>query len=84
MDGEREIVLRNKQFCRLFGEYIREAREARGDTLEKLADDAGIDTSTIERIERGVSDPRNSTVFKLEKVLEINIHNIYKEISEKL
>lgn len=51
---------------------LREARERRGFTQVELADLAGVDQTTISRIEAGIrSNPSNATVARLEEALRL-------------
>ena len=53
---------------RALGQRIRAAREARGWSQERLADEAGIDRSYMSGIERGV---RNISVLKLSRLAQV-------------
>jgi transcriptional regulator with XRE-family HTH domain len=48
-------------------------REARGLTLEQLAEKTGLDLSTISRLEREPRDARTSSLVKLSDALEVSI-----------
>lgn len=51
---------------------LREARERRGWTQERLEAESGVDQTTISRIEAGVNtNPSNATVAKLELALRL-------------
>ena len=50
---------------RRIGQRIRELREARGWSQERLADEAGLDRSYMSGIERGV---RNVSVLKIARL----------------
>lgn len=52
------------------GDQIREARRARGMSMVELAEAAGVDLSTVGRIERGKS-PNASKAGMLQRVLDI-------------
>lgn len=51
------------------GEIIGQAREALGLTQKELGDLAGVDHSTVSRIERGLYDPPARTVKALTDAL---------------
>ncbi|MFD5026967.1 helix-turn-helix domain-containing protein [Streptomyces sp. NPDC058373] len=53
------------------GERIRQRRMWRNLTQEKLADAAGVSRDTVQRIERGTSDPRYSQLARIARALDI-------------
>jgi transcriptional regulator with XRE-family HTH domain len=64
------------------GEAVRQLREKRGITQERLAQDAGLTTGTISLVERGRSNPAWGTVKALAKALDVSIGELAK-LSEK-
>ena len=54
-----------------FGKRVRELREAKGWTQERLAEAAGMNWLQVGHIERGASDPKLSTIVKLAKAFRI-------------
>lgn len=58
-----------------------EARKKKKISLEKMADDIGINRKTIRRIELGKSDPRFSTLKIIAKYLDIELTANYKNIA---
>jgi transcriptional regulator with XRE-family HTH domain len=57
------------------GRILREARKARGLTQATLAEQAGIDQTTISKIEGGGRvDPSLSTIAALERVLSVSLN----------
>lgn len=55
-----------------FGANVRAAREAKGWTQEVLAQEAGLATVQISRIERGVREIRLTTLIKLRSSLGVS------------
>lgn len=47
------------------GKRLRELREAKGWTLEQVAEPAGMNELQVGHIERGATDPKLSTIRKL-------------------
>lgn len=58
------------------GTRIIEIRKLKGLTQEELADQAKINLRTLQRIEKGETEPRGNTLKMLCAVLEINIEDI--------
>jgi transcriptional regulator with XRE-family HTH domain len=54
-----------------FGKRVRDLREARGWTQERLAESADLNWLQIGHIERGASDPKLSTILRLAKSLSV-------------
>jgi transcriptional regulator with XRE-family HTH domain len=52
---------------------LRKTRQARGLTLEELAERTGLSFATISRLEREPRDPRASSVAKLAAALEVSL-----------
>lgn len=48
-----------------FGKNLRRLREAKGWTLEQMAEEAGMNELQAGHVERGASDPKLSTILKL-------------------
>lgn len=56
-----------------FGQRLREEREARGLTQQKLAELAGCHSITLSKLERGESEPAWPLVLALAQALEIEV-----------
>lgn len=54
-----------------FGKRVRELREAKGWTLEKLGEAAKMNELQVGHIERGASDPKLSTICRLARALDV-------------
>ena len=57
---------------------LRDLREQRGLSLRTLADRAGIDFTTLNRIELGKADPRLSTLEHLAHALGVDVVRLFK------
>jgi len=55
------------------GERLRKAREAKGLTLQELADKTGLNIATISLLERKPRDPKISSLGKLADALEVSV-----------
>ena len=58
------------------GSKILEIRKRKGLTQEKLSNFSKINLRTLQRIERGTSEPRSDTLNNLCQVLEVNMEDI--------
>ena len=61
-----------------FGERVRELRNEKGFTQEKLADLAGIEIRQLGRIERGKTNTTISTAVKIAHGLGVGICELFK------
>ncbi|KUL59704.1 hypothetical protein ADL32_19245 [Streptomyces albidoflavus] len=55
---------------RALGDRIRERRMRQNLTQERLAERAGVSRDTVQRIERGTSDPRYSQLARIARALD--------------
>ncbi|MFB6341185.1 DUF4870 domain-containing protein [Saccharicrinis sp. FJH62] len=58
------------------GSKISEIRKQKGLSQEELSDNANINLRTLQRIEKGINQPRGNTLKNICTVLEINIENL--------
>ncbi|GAA0488834.1 hypothetical protein GCM10008986_13310 [Salinibacillus aidingensis] len=72
--------MKRREFRRVFGYYMRQARENRDFTVDHLAHEANVDRRTIQRIESGETSPKHETVFNLAYALQIDINEIHHQI----
>lgn len=56
--------------------YLREIREKKKLSMSKLAKMSGVSKGTLSNIERGVIDPKLSTVLKLCRALRIDFNEL--------
>jgi len=61
------------------GEAVRQLREKRGITQERLAQDAGLTTGTISLVERGRSNPAWGTVKAIANGLGVTVAELAKQ-----
>ena len=62
------------------GQIVRQTREAKKLTQEKLAESAGLDPTYISGIERGLRNPGIQNVAKIAKALGITTSELCKEL----
>lgn len=61
-----------------FAENVKRRREAQGLDGPSFADMAGVNKSTLLRIERGECDPKLSTVVAISKALKVSIDKLVR------
>lgn len=64
------------QAVKRFGENLREARNAKNWTQEELADQSGLASVQVSRIERGVREIRLTTLIRLVAALEVSADDL--------
>lgn len=74
MPGEQDQWIRDAQ--RAVGDCIRVARIRENLTQERLAERAGIDRSTIQRLEGGTTDAKISHLLRIARVLRIPLKSL--------
>ena len=65
------------------GEAVRQLREKRGFTQERLAQDAGVTTGTVSLVERGRSNPSWGTIKRIAAALGVSMGELGK-LADKL
>ena len=69
---------RDIDYCKAFGENLRNIRTKKGLTMMELAFEADIEYSQIAKIERGLSNPTISTVHVIAKALNIKPIELFR------
>lgn len=62
---------------RMLGKRIKEIRQRRKLTQEKLSEMAGIEIPSLSNIENGKNYPNHETLQKIAKALEVNPYELY-------
>lgn len=62
---------RNKEYIAAFGNNLRSLRKSKGLSMEKLAQEAGIEYSQVSDIELGKINTTVSTIYLLAKALGV-------------
>jgi transcriptional regulator with XRE-family HTH domain len=63
--------MRADHISQVFGQVLREQRNARGISQEDLALSADVDRTFVSQMERGVRQPTITTLWKLSRALEV-------------
>lgn len=66
-----------REVSQCFGREVRAARQAKGWTHSRLAQEASLTAGTLSRIERGLSDPHLSTIARLSLALGAPLANTW-------
>lgn len=69
--------IRNNDYISAFGKHLRSIRNAKGLTMEKLAQNAGMEYSQISDIELGKINTTISTIHALAKALEVKPKDLF-------
>lgn len=72
------MKLSKEQVCKEVGAKIREQRLKKGLTLEKLAHDAEMDYSQLNRIELGKINTSIYQIYHISNFLEISVPDLFK------
>ncbi len=67
----------NMDLNKKIGERIIRLRKERGLTMEKLAYESGISKGGLSEIERGMKEPRLSTLIKICEALDITLKDFF-------
>jgi transcriptional regulator with XRE-family HTH domain len=69
--------LTKEEICKQVGTRIRELREDRGLTIEKLAHESGIDYTQISRIELGKINTSIYQIYNITNTLKVPMRDIF-------
>ena len=69
--------IRNTEFITAFGNNLRLLRKSKGLSMEKLAQEAGVEYSQISDIELGKINTTISTIYLLAKALDIHPKELF-------
>lgn len=71
------------QILKILGKRIAHLRKQKGMNQEDFADASGKMINTISNIERGLSDPKVTTLMSISKALNISIEELFSENKQK-
>ena len=63
---------RQERILQKLGKRLMKARKEKGLSLRELADQVDMSYNTIHRIERGIADPRATTIYLLAEALDVD------------
>lgn len=62
-----------EEYLKILGENLKKFREIKGFTQSELASDLGIEISQISRIERGIINTSIYNLYRISKILDIEL-----------
>jgi transcriptional regulator with XRE-family HTH domain len=65
-----------------FGRALREVREQRGLSQDKLALECGLDRTYVSGVERGERNPSLGSIFKLVDELNVSLADLFRRMEE--
>jgi transcriptional regulator with XRE-family HTH domain len=71
------LFMKKEEFVQKVGHNIRNIREERKITLEKLALEAGIEYSQLSRIEKGKINTSIYSMYNIANALEVSVTEIF-------
>ena len=74
------MALLKEEVCKKVGKSIRDIRLKKGLTIEKLANDAGIEYTQLSRIELGKINTSIYQIYIISNSLSISIPEIFHEL----
>lgn len=75
--------MKDTLFLKELGKRIAQLRKQNGKSQEEFAEISGKMINTISNIERGISDPKISTLLALSQALDINVLDLLSETKQK-
>lgn len=73
----------NREIAACFGQAVRRARRAHDLSQEMLAAHAGVSTKHLSDIERGVKEPRLTTVMRLAIALDLSVQDLLADMMDR-
>jgi len=71
--------LRDDEFLKEFGIYLRETREKLDLTQQEVADRMDVEVMQVSRIERGIVNTSISMIKEIAECLEIPLYELFKK-----
>lgn len=81
---DKPVDLWERELMKAFGDILRKHRRSKKLTQEELGLEADVDRVFISRLESGTQKPSIATLFRVARVLQIEPHEIIKEVQQKM
>lgn len=72
-------MIETEQFLKILGRNIAQRRKQKGMSQEEFAEISGKMINTISNIERGLSDPKITTLVSICNALDISLEELFSE-----
>jgi transcriptional regulator with XRE-family HTH domain len=82
MGRAKQKNLRDDEFLKEFGVYLREFREELGLTQKQVADKMNVEVMQISRIERGIVNTSISMIKKIAECYDVPIYDLFQKYSD--
>lgn len=79
MAKTKQKNLRDDEFLKEFGIYLRETREKLDLTQQEVADRMDVEVMQVSRIERGIVNTSISMIKEIAECLEIPLYDLFKK-----
>ena len=79
---DEKSVKKKKIICKLIGEKLKQLRTQKSQTL--FVYEAGISSSIVSCLERGIKDPQITTLWKISESLGLKLSDFIKLIETEL
>ena len=66
----------------LFGSTLREVRQERGLSQERLAELTGLSTNFVGEMERGLKAPGLGVIVRLSAALGVSVHDLLRDFTD--
>lgn len=70
--------------AKILGEIIREKREEKNISINKLANEYGLNDSNLGKIERALIECKFVTLWKIAEALDMKLSELIKEIEDRV
>jgi transcriptional regulator with XRE-family HTH domain len=70
---------RNEDLIKSFGVNVRKYRNAKGISMQRLANDCDVEYGAISTIERGLVNCTISTAYQIAKSLDITVDKLFED-----
>lgn len=74
---DKDNILVRSELALAFGQHIKKLRLGKGYSMRGFADKADIEYTQIVKIEKGISAPTITTIYKLSEALDVQMKELF-------